>query len=254
MMFAAVPHLFSKQPLPIRTLRKLGKFPKVYLSPKIAAGTISEKRLTMEKAKKRLVNVTLTNEMFSNSNNLAPEQFLLRIINSERSTEISKYFKNLVDLLSADQTELERVHGISGNEISTILKYAQKYKARVWPVKEVGQWKKSASLENCEWTEERDNELLELAAKYDTDFGNPWIYISYEMKVSIDQVKTRYFELRRKNDVDGASDEIILNLKKDFLWLNRDFRLIPPTLVLVPDVKSPDEKPLINDLWLSYLK
>ncbi|CDJ56248.1 hypothetical protein, conserved [Eimeria maxima] len=46
--------------------------------------------------------------------------------------------------------------------------------------------------EGMPWTEEEDKQLLELAEKYDVNFGDPWLYLSWEMQRESEDVHSRY--------------------------------------------------------------
>ncbi|CDJ26871.1 uncharacterized protein EMH_0027180 [Eimeria mitis] len=46
--------------------------------------------------------------------------------------------------------------------------------------------------EGMPWTEEEDKKLLQLAEKYDANFGDPWLYISWEMQRESEDVHRRY--------------------------------------------------------------
>ena len=90
--------------------------------------------------------------------------------------------------------------------------------------------------ENAPWTPEDDALLVHLAVeKYDYTFGDVWLYVSWEMQRSMDEVADRFSEifLKPKNKSRGAC-EVLLTKSFRPLLMNRQFRLVPPQCYVVP--------------------
>merc|ERR1740121_1669444 len=54
---------------------------------------------------------------------------------------------------------------------------------------------KPLAREGMTWTEDEDRKLSKLAELYDANFGDPWIYLSWELQRHESDVRDRYMEL-----------------------------------------------------------
>merc|ERR1712070_1337364 len=54
---------------------------------------------------------------------------------------------------------------------------------------------KPLQREGLEWTPEEDKKLLESSERFDVNFGDPWIYISWDLQRREDDVRDRYIKL-----------------------------------------------------------
>ena len=222
--------------LPLRLLRKLAKFPKQFVNPKAVHGTVAAKREAMKIAQDRFVEQAVTGAQFATSK-LTPQQFFrLAGFDLERSGELHKYFVSLADLVAADEAELQRVHGITGAEIQKILAYASKLKCNVWPHSRLRYAASAATgRDEPEWSAKEDATLAAAVAALGGSFGDVWLYLSGDLpRRSPDECMRRYFYLHVQPTRGDAAAELRLDACMKPLYMNRDFRILPPRVVVVP--------------------
>merc|ERR1712226_221473 len=92
--------------------------------------------------------------------------------------------------------------------------------------------------EGKHWTEEDDLKLLDLAEQYDVTFGDPWIYISWEMQRCEDDVRDRFVQLEAIPRERMEKVELAITKSSRPLLLNRKVRMIPPDLYIVPSKEN----------------
>ncbi|KAF8822767.1 hypothetical protein IE077_002698 [Cardiosporidium cionae] len=88
--------------------------------------------------------------------------------------------------------------------------------------------------ESKEWTEADDKRLIELADLYNVNFGDPWLYISWEMQRDMFDVLQRYTQIRIIPQNLRSSCSITITKASRPLLMNRYFKLDPPLLYIIP--------------------
>ncbi|CAE8637223.1 unnamed protein product, partial [Polarella glacialis] len=89
------------------------------------------------------------------------------------------------------------------------------------------------------WTSEEDGELLKLAGPgekggYDATFGDPWIYLSWELQRTEEDVHDRYVHLVVRPIEHNTRHELAITKASRPLHMHRKFRMIPADLYVVP--------------------
>ncbi|CBZ51062.1 conserved hypothetical protein [Neospora caninum Liverpool] len=126
--------------------------------------------------------------------------FLEKIKIGENAEEIAAAFSSWTDLANATIDELQNIEGLTNQQRRSIVKHIRLYNHGLWPENSYEDYIDKFQApplenENKEWTEADDARLLELAAQYDVSFGDPWLYISWEMQRDFVDVQTRYEQL-----------------------------------------------------------
>merc|ERR1712129_439435 len=75
------------------------------------------------------------------------------------------------------------------------------------------------------WTLEEDRNLRSLAELYDVNFGDPWLFLSWELQRTEDDVRGRYLELVVKPRERGTHHELAITKASRPLHMNRKFRM-----------------------------
>jgi hypothetical protein len=243
MIFASLRLMAAEHPL--RLLRKLAKFPKQYTNVKALKGTIAEKRETMVNVEERAVERAVTFRRFKKSKLTPLRFFSLAGFPEDRGKELAKYFTGLPDLLASDAQELYRVHGITASEVQKILRFSDKLKftQNLSP-------HAASSTPTPRWTPALDAQLLAATETFDASFGDPWLYVAAELSLSPDACLHRYAELKIRPRWNQSQAELFLGkCLSSVLHMNRDFRLVPPRLVVVPTEQTLPPCDPIRDEW-----
>jgi hypothetical protein len=231
----------------VRRCAKPRSFPKQYFDLKAFRRGITEKKQSLLAAEKREID-----RVFAKP---APEgwsvQTLLEKANlvSDNTSEDSKQFLSQVaacfdswnDLVSSSRKDLFRVsHLLSADQIKKLATAIELFNHGLLglskPEVQAAFAGKPLRNENAPWTAEDDGKLIELAVeKYDFTFGDVWLYVSWEMQRSMDQVRDRFVEIYLKPHHAKKNDcEILLSKSYRPLLMNRQFRLVPPQCYIVP--------------------
>merc|ERR1712039_90389 len=97
---------------------------------------------------------------------------------------------------------------------------------------------KPLEREGQPWTPEEDARLKSLAVEYDVNFGDPWIYLSWELQRREDDVRDRYVELVVKPRERATRHELAITKASRPLHMHRKFRMIPPDLYIIPSEEN----------------
>lgn len=94
----------------------------------------------------------------------------------------------------------------------------------------------SANLANegADWSEADDKALMDWSEYYDVTFGDPWIYISWEMQRPVEDVAFRYWKTCTLTKYQSSQCELAVTKSCEPLMMNRSFKMDPPFVVLVP--------------------
>jgi hypothetical protein len=103
------------------------------------------------------------------------------------------------------------------------------------------------------WSDEDDALLLDLGLeKYDYKFGDPWLYVSWEMGRTPDQVQDRFTEIYLRKAGDHQDQEVVLSKSFRPLLMNRQFRLLPPQCYIIPTGTSSSVSSVIPTAFEKY--
>lgn len=228
--------------------RRVAKpFPRVYFDLKAFRKGIAEKKSSLLEAEKREIDRAFAKEApagWSISDFLRKSQIGklgdLKGDDLDRFySEVAACFENWNDFISSSRKDLFRVSNLlNPKQVKSLAHHLELFNHGLFPKPEpsssVFQGKPLANADK-EWTSADDEQLLELATqKYDHTFGNPWLFISWDMQRSVDAVRARFVEIFLKPKNASRNSEICLSKSFRPLLMNRQFRLIPPQCVIVP--------------------
>ncbi|EPR59938.1 putative homeodomain-like containing protein [Toxoplasma gondii GAB2-2007-GAL-DOM2] len=165
--------------------------------------------------------------------------FLEKINIGENAEDIAAAFSSWTDLANATIDVLQSVEGMTNQQRRLIVKHVRLYNHGLWPENSYEDYIDKFQApplenENKEWTEADDARLLELAAQYDVSFGDPWLYISWEMQRDFVDVQTRYEQLVTIPKNKERHCEAVLTKCTKPLFFSRYFKLLPSMLYVIP--------------------
>lgn len=157
----------------------------------------------------------------------------------EGAEEVANLFETWNDFISMAPRDVSRLIHVSVAQRRKLDRHITLYNHGLWPKPPQQEFAlrfagKPLKREGKPWTEQEDRELLRLAELYDVNFGDPWLYLSWEMQRHEDVVRDRYMELVVKPREKADRCEIAITKSSRPLYMNRKFRMIPPDLYLVP--------------------
>lgn len=158
------------------------------------------------------------------------------------SQELAACFQDWNDFISSSRKDLLRVsHMLSSEQTKKLAQYIELFNHGLFPavkVEEVFAGELPPQAEKP-WTDEEDLLLVKLAVKkYDYKFGDVWLYVSWELGRSPDEVQQRFNEVYlKKMLMNREGSEIVLSKSFRPLLMNRQFRLIPPQCYIVPSAE-----------------
>ncbi|CDJ62363.1 hypothetical protein, conserved [Eimeria necatrix] len=142
------------------------------------------------------------------------------------------------------------IEGITNAHRRLLLRHLRLFNHGLWPENSYSDYMQrfqAAPLkrEGMPWTEEEDKQLLQLAEKYDANFGDPWLYLSWELQRDSQDVHKRYISLVVEPRDAKRRCEFTLTKCLKPLFFSRHFKLLPSFLFLVPKtLNSSPDKPL----------
>ncbi|EDO08622.2 hypothetical protein BBOV_III010700 [Babesia bovis T2Bo] len=152
---------------------------------------------------------------------------------------IAESFGSWNEFISSTIEDLYTNNSMTNKQRRIIFKHITLYNHGMWPQSEEADYIKAFQAkpldnEGKPWEPEDDAELKRLAEYYDADFGDPWLYISWDMQRTIEDVQERYIQLviipKYRND----KCEIAITKANKPLLMNRKFKLDPPFLYIIP--------------------
>ncbi|CAA9990701.1 conserved Plasmodium protein, unknown function [Plasmodium knowlesi strain H] len=165
--------------------------------------------------------------------------FLTKIEIGENIDEIESAFKSWTDLITVTPKELYAMECLTNDQRRKIWKYVNQFNHGLYPEDSYDDFVRNFQApplenENKPWTKE-DEEQFEFYLNYfDVNFGDPWLYISWKMKRTFDDVQNKYIELYLKKKNKNRKCEICLTKSTTPLLMNRKFKLDPPFLFFIP--------------------
>ncbi|PFH32156.1 hypothetical protein BESB_020970 [Besnoitia besnoiti] len=169
--------------------------------------------------------------------------FLKKIKIGDNVEDIAAAFNSWTDLANATIEELQSVEGMTNQQRRLIVKHIRLYNHGLWPENSYEDYIdkfQAPPLENekKEWREADDARLLELAAQYDVSFGDPWLYISWEMQRDFEDVQARYEQLVTIPKNKERRCEAVLTKCTRPLFFSRYFKLLPSMLYVIPSTAN----------------
>ncbi|KYN96899.1 hypothetical protein PGSY75_1309800 [Plasmodium gaboni] len=169
--------------------------------------------------------------------------FLERIEIGDNIDEIEKCFKSWKEFITITPKELFLIDCLTNEQRRKLWKYINKYNYGLYPEDSYDDFVKNFQApplenENKPWTQEDDKKLDYYINYYDVNFGDPWLYISWYMKRTFDQVQNKYIELYLKKQNKKRKCELCLTKSTTPLLMNRKFKLDPPFLFIVPSSEN----------------
>ncbi|BAM39785.1 homeodomain-like containing protein [Theileria orientalis strain Shintoku] len=169
--------------------------------------------------------------------------FLKAIDVGDGVESIAESFESWNDFISSTPEELYANTSMTNKQRRKIIKYISLYNHGLWPKSDDQDYVKAfqaPALENegKPWDEESDRELLRLAEYYHADFGDPWLYISWDMQRTIEDVQDRYTEIAIKPKYKNDKCDFGVTRCHQPLLMNRKFKMCPPFLYIVPSEEN----------------
>ncbi|SBT82264.1 conserved Plasmodium protein, unknown function [Plasmodium ovale] len=165
--------------------------------------------------------------------------FLQNIDIGENIDEIEKSFSSWKDFITTTPKDLFTIECLTNEQRRKIWKYVNKYNYGLYPEDSYDDFVKNFQApplenENKPWTDEEEEKLIYYLNYYDVDFGDPWLYISWKMKRTFDDVQNKYVDLHLKQKNRKRKCEICLTKCTTPLLMNRKFKLDPPFIFFIP--------------------
>ncbi|CAD7949276.1 unnamed protein product [Amoebophrya sp. A120] len=148
------------------------------------------------------------------------------------------------DFASMDQKEVMRIPGLTGAQRRKLIHFLTEFNHGMFPKEVYSENQLSVfagrkyAKEGLPWTDEMDDALKASCDYWDVNFGDPWIYISNHCERPAREVKERWLEIVKKPQQRRQRCELTLSDSMKPLLMNRHFRMLPPTLFLVPSKKN----------------
>lgn len=170
------------------------------------------------------------------------QEFLTQIgFDPALSEQLARLFQTWIDFASRNPKDLELITELTSAQRAKINRYLILWRRGLWPNQSFADLKskfggKTEYLEG--WNPELDAELLRLSDLYDVSFGDPWLYISYELDKRPADVKDRYITLKMRPKLSEVTCDFEITKASRPLLMNRYFPIMPPTLYVVPSNSS----------------
>ncbi|CAD7961909.1 unnamed protein product [Amoebophrya sp. A25] len=146
------------------------------------------------------------------------------------------------EFVSMDLKEATRLTMITAEQRRKLIRYINEFNHGLFPrvksMVDAFAGKQYAS-HNQPWTAEEDAKLRESCDKWDADFGDAFIYISDDMQRPPEECRQRWLEIETiPGQRSSQGCELALSDSLRPLLMSRQFRMLPPTLLLVPSEKN----------------
>mmetsp|Transcript_130722 Transcript_130722/g.279559 ORF Transcript_130722/g.279559 Transcript_130722/m.279559 type:complete len:294 (-) Transcript_130722:73-954(-) len=165
--------------------------------------------------------------------------FLERMNFGDGAEDVANLFERWADFISMTPKDITRISDITIGQRRKLSRHITLFNHGLWPdVSPDEQFArfggKPLAQEGKPWSAEDDEELVKLSREYDVDFGDPWIYIAWEMQRREEDVCARYVELVVKPREQAGRCELAITKASRPLHMHRKFRMIPTDLYIVP--------------------
>lgn len=166
-------------------------------------------------------------------------EFLNQMEFGDGAEDVANMFEHWADFISMSPKDIIRIADITAAQRRKLSRYITLFNHGLWPRVSPDEFSdrfggKLLDREGQPWTAEEDEKLLELAETYDVSFGDPWIYLAWEMQRREDDVRDRHIELVVKPRERANRCELAVTKSSRPLHMHRKFRMIPADLYVVP--------------------
>ncbi|GFE55127.1 homeodomain-like containing protein [Babesia ovis] len=156
---------------------------------------------------------------------------------------IAESFGSWNEFISSTIEDLYTNNSMTNKQRRIVFKHITLYNHGMWPTTEDADYIKAFQAKPLEnegkpWDAADDAELKRLAEYYDVEFGDPWLYISWEMQRTIEDVQERYTQLVTIPKYRNDTCEIAVTKAYKPLLMNRKFKLDPPFLYIIPSKEN----------------
>jgi hypothetical protein len=165
--------------------------------------------------------------------------FLEQMKFGDGAEEVAALFERWEDFISQDWKDLMRIRDMTLKQRRRLNKHLTLFNHGLWPAAPEGEFQKrfkglTLKREGQPWTDEEDKRLLELCDLYDVNFGDPWIYLAWELQRRERDVRDQYVKLVVRPKEQSRRCELAITKASKPLLMNRQFRMLPPDLYIVP--------------------
>lgn len=216
--------------------KALARYPPRYFDFKAFRKALKEKKESLSEAEMR--------EIRREYAPLPPEgwtvlHFLEQMKFGDGAEDVANLFESWEDFISMTPKDITRIVDISIVQRRKLSRYITLFNHGLWPKvapdEFYARFRGTRLAREAEpWTEQDDEKLLELAKVYDVDFGDPWIYLSWELQRRENEVRDRYIKLVVQPKERATRCEFAITKSSRPLHMHRKFRMIPADLYIVP--------------------
>lgn len=176
-------------------------------------------------------------------------EFARRVGLEAQAEAIAAHFQSWGEFVCAAPEDLMAIESLNNEQRRLLLRHLRLFSHGLWPENSYSDFMQRFQAEPLKregqpWMEEEDARLLELAQQYDANFGDPWLYISWEMQRDFEDVHRRYLDLIVKPKNKGRRCEFALSKCMRPLYFSRYFKILPSTLLIVPTATHFNTKPV----------
>lgn len=218
--------------------RWAAKYPQRYFDFKSFRKALKEKKESLSEAELREIRREYAPP--------APEgwtvlEFLRRMDFGDGAEDVANLFERWEDFISMSPKDITRLD-VTPAQRRNLGRYITLFNHGLWPRVSAEEFSQRfggrLEREGEPWTAEEDVKLLERAEKYDASFGDPWIYLAWELQRREHEVRDRYVELRVRPRERATRCELAITKASRPLHMNRKFRMIPADLYVVPSQEN----------------
>lgn len=198
---------------------------------------IEDKKRSLENAERRIIERARIKAAPSGWTVL---RFLQEMKFEGEPDEVAKFFTSFQDFLGCNAEDLMRVPSLKWRQCRQIYSYIQMFNLGLFPKKPDSMRGSvvTPGVVSRPWTEADDKQLLEAAEEFDDSYGDIVVYIAAALRRSEDEVCERLVEIKHAPRGRARTCELLLSKVMTPLMMNRDFMLVPPTLIVVPSEKN----------------
>jgi hypothetical protein len=155
-------------------------------------------------------------------------------------SEVASCFEDWSDFISSDSKDVLKVSNLlNARQVKKLIHCIELFNHGLFGPEsanvEQGFHGVPPARQGAVWTPEEDASLIELTVNgYDYTFGDVWLYVSFEMERTMDEVYERFVEIYLKPRNRERETEIALSKSFRPLLMNRQFRIIPPQCYVIP--------------------
>lgn len=212
------------------------RYPKKYFDFKAFRETLRDKKESLSEAEMREVRREYAPPP---PEGWTVREFLEQMSFGEGYEDVADLFEEWKDFISMSPKDIQRIPDVSVAQRRKLGRYITLFCHGLWPKVSTDEFYgrfggAKLAREGKAWTPEEDDRLLELARLYDVTFGDPWLYLSWDMQRREVDVRDRYVEIAVKPRERADRCELGITKSSRPLHMHRRFRIIPADLYVVP--------------------